>query len=48
MPVISHFFRLEYSPLTFEYSFRLLKTFLAEFTFFTKKVVSAAYVAFRN
>ena len=47
MAAISHFSRLGYSPLTFEYSLRLLKTSLAEFKSFTKKVVSPAYVVHR-
>ena len=41
------FSRLGYSPFTFEDSLRLLKTSLAKFKSFTKKVVSPAYIVYR-
>ena len=48
MPAISHFSTLGYISLTFEYSLRLLRTTLAEFKSFIKKMVSSAYVVYRN
>ena len=48
MPAISHFSRLGYSPLTFEYSLKSLKTSLAEFKSFTTKKTSSAYAVYRN
>ena len=48
MPAISHFSRLGYSPLIFEYSLRSLETSLAEFKSFTTKKMSSAYAVHRN
>ena len=48
MPAISHFSRLGYSPLTFEYSLKSLKTSLAELKSFTTKKTSSAYAVYRN